>query len=440
MLAHAPTLFFEQIDLRGIYFVNHLTYDGVPVDTLAVPAVGLILVDPVSTAKVLNEGTDFRRALTHTVSRVLHEIGHLCDYRSDPKGWKQPDTMLQFILPNHVFPSLASDKEGGIKLSELVVSPETRRQLPGGAVYGASNVTEFRAEVLADLWMARGNPYYAPGGLDDLGGRKGACLASTYWQARCCGRIPALQEMLSGGFQQPFRPDPWVESALVRYRNGEYREDTPLEEAVKEVRDSLDWEAWREKVVKEKQAYAGEATLPDAEVKNKQVPSGADLGSSHEEEKPLAISTIESEPGPTPDREMWTLRSAWPHEEEPGVHSDEESLVLPTLSDLDEILSEEDSMFSYPEPPCNACPHQREPDTHSDEEDLDVSTLSEERSPRPHQPGDRSPLRPGTTRKHTRTYMYRPHWDDRDASPQGLGAKGGCVAAVRVDPGPPPKL
>ena len=32
--------------------------------------------------------------------------------------------------------------------------------------------------------------------------------------------------------------------------------------------------------------------------------------------------------------------------------------------------------------------------------------------------------------------MYRPHWDDRDASPQGLGAKGGCVAAVRVDPGP----
>ena len=81
---NAPKELFTQIRMRGIYFVKNLTYGGNPTKTLVVPSAGVILVNLTELTQALNAATEhgLLKTLTHKVSRVLHEISHLCDYKA----------------------------------------------------------------------------------------------------------------------------------------------------------------------------------------------------------------------------------------------------------------------------------------------------------------------------------------------------------------------
>ena len=190
MLAHAPKELFSQIRMRGIYFVKKLTYGGHPSKTLVVPSAGVILVNVTELTRALDAANEHHllKALTHKVSRVLHEIAHLCDYRADPDGWLQPDSMLEFMLPDYKFPP----NRGGY----TPVSQATRCRLPNHMLYAATAPEEFRAESLADLWMSEGPA------------RDQQKQAKAYWEARSRGVVPALYAMLRGGFQAPATTHP----------------------------------------------------------------------------------------------------------------------------------------------------------------------------------------------------------------------------------------
>ena len=220
MLAHAPKELFSQIRMRGIYFVKKLTYGGHPSKTLVVPSAGVILVNVTELTRALDAANEHHllKALTHKVSRVLHEIAHLCDYRADPDGWLQPDSMLEFMLPDYKFPP----NRGGY----TPVSQATRCRLPNHMLYAATAPEEFRAESLADLWMSEGPA------------RDQQKQAKAYWEARSRGVVPALYAMLRGGFQAPATTHPvlpnWGRDALFLYRIGDHREATPISTSLKE--------------------------------------------------------------------------------------------------------------------------------------------------------------------------------------------------------------
>ena len=215
MLGHAPKALYTQINLRGIYFVNDLKYYGKPAKTLVVPSTGIILIDLEELLHSLSVTTDLAKTLTYKVSRVLHELGHLCDYASDPEGWQKPDPGLGSLLPDHRFPS-ASDPS-------LVISYATRGRLPNSMLYAATSPEEFRAEALADVWMSEGYPF----GL--------AAASLHYWNARARTKVPALCRMIDGGFPAPFRLPVWGRDALHQYRSGDHREITPLCRGLREL-------------------------------------------------------------------------------------------------------------------------------------------------------------------------------------------------------------
>ena len=215
MLACAPPSLFSQINLKAIFFVKDLTYYGSPAPTLAVPSEGVILVDLHEARQSLSMGGDLPKALTYKVSRVLHELGHLCDYAIDPEGFEKPDPMLHFVLPDHQFPSRT--------FPTLRISGDTRGRLPNNMLYAAISPEEFRAEALADLWISQGA----------LGVAQEMNLA--YWDARARGSLPALSTMLKEGFKArgtiPARVHPLMslnQRVLAQYKEGYHRETTPI--------------------------------------------------------------------------------------------------------------------------------------------------------------------------------------------------------------------
>ena len=218
MLSHAPKELFREIRMRGIYFVKDLTYGGNPTKTLVVPSAGVILVNLTELTQALSAATEpgLLKTLTHKVSRVLHEISHLCDYRADPEGWQRPDSMLEFLLPNYQFPTAG-------KCSIPYISSTTRSQLPNHMLYAATAPEEFRAESLADIWMSEGP-------LRDQQKR-----AQAYWEARSRGVLPALYSMLRRGFPEPGHLPHWGRDALFLYRIGDHREVTPIAVGLREL-------------------------------------------------------------------------------------------------------------------------------------------------------------------------------------------------------------
>ena len=218
MLSHAPKELFSQIQMKGIYFVKNLTYGGIPTRTLVVPSAGVILVNLTELSQALNAATEpgLLKILTHKVSRVLHEISHLCDYTADPEGWQMPDSMLEFLLPNYKFPTANSCQIPDI-------SSSIRRQLPNHMLYAATAPEELRAESLADIWMSEGPS------------RDQQKRAQAYWEARSRGVLPALYSMLKKGFQEPGYLPSWGRDALFLYRIGDHREVTPLAVGLREL-------------------------------------------------------------------------------------------------------------------------------------------------------------------------------------------------------------
>ena len=218
MLSHAPKELFCEIRMRGIYFVKDLTYGGNPTKTLVVPSAGVILVNLTELTQALSAAPEpgLLKTLTHKVSRVLHEISHLCDYRADPEGWQRPDSMLEFLLPNYQFPTAG-------KCSIPYINSTRRSQLPNHMLYAATAPEEFRAESLADIWMSEGP-------LRDQQKR-----AQAYWEARSRGVLPALYSMLRGGFPEPGHLPHWGRDALFLYRIGDHREVTPIAIGLREL-------------------------------------------------------------------------------------------------------------------------------------------------------------------------------------------------------------
>ena len=218
MLSHAPKELFCEIRMRGIYFVKDLTYGGNPTKTLVVPSAGVILVNLTELTQALSAATEpgLLKALTHKVSRVLHEISHLCDYRADPEGWQRPDSMLEYLLPNYRFPTA-----GNCSIPDI--SSTTRSQLPNHMLYAATAPEEFRAESLADIWMSEGPS------------RDQQKRAQAYWEARSRGVLPALYSMLRRGFHEPGHLPHWGRDALFLYRIGDHREVTPIAVGLREL-------------------------------------------------------------------------------------------------------------------------------------------------------------------------------------------------------------
>ena len=217
MLGHAPKALYTQINLRGIYFINDLKYFGKPTKTLVVPSAGVILIDLAELVHSLSVTMDLAKTLTYKVSRVLHELGHLCDYTADPEGWQKPDAMLSYLLPDHRFPSASNPT--------LHISCATRNRLPNNMLYAATSPEEFRAETLADVWMSEE--------CTEGGPRRGASLA--YWDARARIKIPALCRMLDGGFPAPFHLPSWGRDAIYQYQIGDHKETTPITLGLKEL-------------------------------------------------------------------------------------------------------------------------------------------------------------------------------------------------------------
>lgn len=144
MLGHAPKALYTQINLRGIYFVNDLKYYGKPAKNASGTICGsVILIDLAELLHSLSVNIDLVKTLTYTVSRFLHELGHLCDHTADPEGWQKPDATPPAI-PDHRFPSVSNP--------DLDISYATRSRLPDSMLYAATSPEEFRAEALADVW------------------------------------------------------------------------------------------------------------------------------------------------------------------------------------------------------------------------------------------------------------------------------------------------
>ena len=218
MLSHAPKELFCQIRMKGIYFVKDLTYGGNPTKTLVVPSAGVILVNVTELTQALSAATEpgLLKTLTHKVSRVLHEISHLCDYKADPEGWQMPDSMLEYMLPGYKFPSAGT-------CSAPNISCATRSQLPNHMLYAATAPEEFRAESLADIWMSEGPA------------RDQQKKAQAYWEARSRTPVPALFSMLRRGFQTLGNLPDWGRDALFLYRIGDHREVTPIAIGLREL-------------------------------------------------------------------------------------------------------------------------------------------------------------------------------------------------------------
>ena len=228
LLGRVPDNLYLEAGLKGIYFVGGLRVRGVSEKAIALPAAGLILIDLKWLDRELEatEGESRSKILVFKAGRVLHEIAHLCDYRADPQGWRCVDELMKPLLGDLQFPARGS----GLLPN---VTDCTRRLLPNHMLYAAMAPEEFKAEMLADLWL-----------IGDLSAASvPQRLAWAYWRARSKAALPSLN---NGALKWGFRvssdaPDLpiWAQRALFAYKMGDHVQATPLYTARKELKDTL---------------------------------------------------------------------------------------------------------------------------------------------------------------------------------------------------------
>jgi hypothetical protein len=228
LLGRVPENLYLEAGLKGIYFVGGLRVRGVSEKAIALPAAGLILIDLKWLDRELEatEGESRSKILVFKAGRVLHEIAHLCDYRADPQGWRCVDELMKPLLGDLRFPA-----RGSGLLPD--VTDCTRRLLPNHMLYAAMAPEEFKAEMLADLWL-----------IGDLSAASDPQrLAWAYWRARSKAALPSLNnDALKWGFRVSYdAPDLpiWAQRALFAYKMGDHVQATPLCTARKELEDTL---------------------------------------------------------------------------------------------------------------------------------------------------------------------------------------------------------